>query len=353
MRERVVQNKKGGSAPLGKWRAAIVLIVLLMAVSAIRHGLSQGQTVEKSEFIMDTLVSIRASGKGVEAAVERAFEEVRAVDSMLSSYVPESDISRVNAGAQDVYVRVSSDTLLVLKRIQEFYRKTGGAFDPTVAPFVRLWGFDSGNYRIPTDGEIQEAFELVGFDKVLIDEAQSAVKFEKEGMSLDLGGAGKGYAVDRAYSLLEEHGVKYAFISAGTSSIRVFGMKPGGKPWRVGVGHPRRPGELLGVITLSSGDALGTSGDYQQYFEKDGILYFHIIDPHTGVQPRDLAAVTVLAENALDADILSTAVFVLGSDAGMELVESLDGVEAVLFTADGDILLSSGMDVRFELQDGG
>lgn len=353
MQRRIGQSKKGRIGFLGKWLAAIALIAIVMTVSVIRHGLNQSQTIEKSEFAMDTLVSIRASGKGARQAVDQAFDEIRSVEFLLSSYVPSSDISRVNSEAGRGYVTVSSDTLWVLERARQFYWKTSGAFDVTVAPLVRLWGFDSGNYRVPTNEEIQDVLQLVGFDKVLIDEVQVAVRFEREGMSLDLGGVGKGYAVDRAYSLLEKQEVDSAFISAGTSSIRVLGAKPGGKPWRVGIGHPRSPGEYLGVISLRSGDALGTSGDYQQYFEKDGVVYSHIIDPHTGLQPRDLSAVTILARNALDADILSTAVFVLGSVKGMELVESLKGVEAVLFTANGDILVSSGMNGRFELQSGG
>jgi thiamine biosynthesis lipoprotein len=353
VQRRIGQSRKSRSWFLGKWPAAIVLIVTVMMVSVIRHGLNQSQTVEKSEFAMDTVVLIKASGKGAREAVDQAFDEIRSVEALLSSYVPSSDVSRVNAEAGYGYVTVSSDTFWVLERVQEFYWKTGGAFDVTVAPLVRLWGFDSGDYRVPMDEEIQDALRLVGFDKVLMDELQVAVRFKKEGMSVDLGGVGKGYAVDRAYSLLEKQGVDYAFISAGTSSIRVLGTKPGGKLWRVGIGHPRSSGKYLGVVSLRSGDALGTSGDYQKYFEEDGVVYSHIIDPHTGLQPRDLSAVTILARNALDADILSTAVFVLGSAKGMELVESLDGVEAVLFTANGDILVSSGMNGRFELQSGG
>jgi thiamine biosynthesis lipoprotein len=353
VRRRIVQSMKSKRGFLGKGIVVIGLITILMVISVIRHCVYQSQLVEKSEFVMDTFVSMKVSGEAAGEAVEQAFGEIKSVDRLLSSFVTDSDISRVNAEAGHEYVIVSDDTLLVLECAAEFYWKTGGAFDVTVAPLVRLWGFDTADYRVPTNEEIQDTLRFVGFDKVLIDEVRSAVRFEKDGMSLDLGGVGKGYAVDRAYNALEKQKVDYAFISAGTSSVRVLGTKPGGELWKVGIGHPRSPGKYLGVISLSPGDALGTSGDYQQYFEEDGVSYSHIIDPRTGVQPRDLSAVTILARNALDADILSTSVFVLGSEKGMELVESLDGIEAVMYTTSGDMLISSGMNGRFEIQGGG
>lgn len=350
MQRRIIKRNRNTSTRPGRWTTVIILVFMVLITSAVKYGLNRKSTIEKREFIMDTFVSIKASGIRVKQAIELAFEEIRRIDDLFSLYKPDTEIDRINAQADGGYVTVSNDTLLVLKRVREFYWMTEGAFDGTIAPLARLWGFDSGNYKVPTSDAIQTALKLVGFDKVLIDEVQSGVRFERSGMSLDLGGAGKGYATDKAYDALKESGVDYAFISVGTSSIRVLGSKPDGTDWRVGIGHPRNPSEYFGVILLKPGEALGTSGDYQQYFEEDGIRYSHIIDPRTGLQPRELLSVTVLAGNALDADILSTAIFVLGVEKGMELVEELDGVEAVLFTADEDIFVSSGIKDRFVLQ---
>jgi thiamine biosynthesis lipoprotein len=336
-----------------KWTVAVILIILIIAAGVIRNSLNHPESVEKSDFVMGTFVQVRAVGKRVNHAVNEAFREIKAIDALLSSFVPDSDISRLNAQAGLEDISVSKDTLFVLERAGAFFKMTGGAFDVTVGPLVSLWGFHSGDYRIPSEEEIWNALQFVGFDKVSIDFSNASVKLGDKGMSLDLGGAGKGYAVDVAYDILEKYGPDYALISAGSSSMRVLGVKPEGKAWKIGVGHPRNPNEYLGVVTLKPGEAIGTSGDYQKYFEEDGVLYSHILDPHTGRQPRELSAVTLIAPNALDADILSTAVFVLGSTAGILLVESLDGVEAVLFTANGEIILSSGMINRFEAQSGG
>jgi thiamine biosynthesis lipoprotein len=332
---------------------SLVIVIGLLLVGALRWTeLRQAQAVvTDTRFMMNTMVTIKIIGEREDkalAAMEEAFFRIREVEEALSAYLDRSDIALVNEAAGKEYVPVSHHTLKVLGESIGYAQLTEGAFDPSIGPLISLWGFDTGEAKVPDDKGISRTLPHVDYRKVRMDKANNRVMLAEPGMRLDLGGAAKGYAVDVAAQILIERDIGAALIDAGMSSIRVIGSKPSGQSWAIGVGHPRQTEKYLGVIPLLGGQALGTSGDYQQYFVRDGKRYSHIIDPRTGLQPEGLASVTILAPNGLEADILSTAVFVLGPIEGMALVEELDGVEAVMVTEEGKVLVSPGLQGRFK-----
>ncbi len=325
-------------------------ILVISAITWTKSSLESKVTFD-SKLVMDTMVTIKVIGEREEKArkaIDDAFDAISRMDRLLSLYVKGSDVTRINEASGEGYVEVSSDALKVIKAAISYSRLTEGAFDPSIGPLIHLWNFDTGKGHLPDPEEVIWELAKVDYRKIIVNDDKREVMLSDEGMRLDLGGAAKGYAADVALEVLQRHGIKSALIDVGMSSMRVLGLKPKGEVWRIGISHPRDPQKYLGILLLQSGEAIGTSGDYQQFFMEDGNRYFHILDPRTGWQPKGTTSVTILTDNGLDADILSTAIFVLGPDEGMKFVEEQDGVEAVMVTENGEILLSSGLKGRFK-----
>ncbi len=301
--------------------------------------------------LMDTTVEIvLPAGNPAEAGVlNRVFSEMERLETRFSRNLEGSEISNLNEQAGQGPVRVGADTIDMLQQARNIFDLSEGAFDPAVAPLLDLWGFSNKTYRVPLKNEIETLLPLVDYALVEIDRPRREVSFLAEKVSLDLGGIAKGYIVDRGVDLLRQGGVNHGFIDAG-GDIGIAGPRPDGKPWRIAVRHPRQEGKILAVIPLSSG-AVATSGDYERMFEQGGQRYHHILDPDTGYPASGLTSATVIAPNATEADALSTAVFVLGPGPGLELVESLPGVEAILVTPRLEIIISSGLKGKIELPD--
>jgi len=295
---------------------------------------------------MDTFVKVdiySTAGSGEAGLMEEAagsvLEEFQRLDTRFNRFKPASEISRINASAGE-WVATDDEILSVLASAREYTQITGGAFDITVGPLVDLWGFGTENPEVPSPAEIRDVLGLIDGSKMIIDRPNKRVKLTP-GMSLDPGGILKGYAVDRAATRLREEGIRTALIDAG-GNIYVLGRKERG-PWRIGIQHPRSPDNVIAVVSVDENKALATSGDYQRFFEADGHRYHHILDPRTGRPSRHLVSATVIADSAMEADALSTGVFVLGPDKGMDLVERLPGVEAVLVDREMNVVISSGL----------
>ena len=306
-----------------------------------------------SEFLMSTIVEITAVGTEEESrqAMRLAFEEIRRIDSLMSVYNPDSEVSRINEAAGKSAVQASADTLKVINESLRIAHLTNGALDITVAPLMELWGFGNGENRVPSDDELQEKLPLVDYTKVLVNGDSLTVKLDLPGMQIDVGGVAKGYAVDSAIRVMKEAGIRNALINAG-GDIYGVGAPPGKESWRIGIRHPRDRADLLGVIELKD-QAVATSGDYENFFEVDGKRYCHIMDPGTGRPVQGIMSVTILADTAAEADALATAVFPLGADEGMKLIESLEGVDGIIVTGseadDLKIMMSSGLENRIRL----
>lgn len=287
------------------------------ALSGAADGL-----VVRSHFLMGTVWEIAAHGARRDVlvrAIEEAFAEIRRADELMSNYREESELSQLNRRAARERVRVSNDLYQLLCEAARIGRLTGGAFDITVAPLLRAWGFLGGRPRVPSEREIAERLEKVGWPLLGLDDEQKSVSFALSGMELDLGGIAKGWAVDRAAEALARRGVAGALISAGSSTFYAYRRDPRGRPWRVLVRSPLAEGELLAVADLED-ESLSTSGGYGKFFEAGGRRYCHIIDPRSGKPVQGMLSATVLAPRAVESDALSTALFVMGLEEGKEFL---------------------------------
>ncbi len=306
--------------------------------------------VREDRLALGTLVTIKLYGEEplMKPLFAPAFAEFERVDSLMSRYRTDGEVAAIEA-ATGRFVRCSSATQEVLKRTLHWARACDGAFDPTVGPLTRLWNFPDA-LDVPDSAAVDSALALVDFRALRVEEGGAML--QRQGMRLDLGAAAKGYAVDRAVARLRDAGASAGLIEAG-GDIRYWGEKPDGSPWHFGIQHPRDPGRYFEVEDIGLA-AIATSGDYEQYIESGGQRYHHILDPHSGWPARGLISATVWAQTAMDADILSTAIFVLGAERGLQLVEEWPQVEALVFSEDGGGLRSratSGVQGRFRFVD--
>lgn len=329
---------------------ALVAVVALILVFAVRRKDGAASSVDEHRLMMGTIVSVTVfspDGEASARAIEAAFDEIARVEALTTRYSPESEISRINSleGERAGAIPVNPEVVRVVRTSLAISELSGGAFDVTVAPLVDLWQFEEDGV-IPSQEAIEAVLPLIDYTRVHAD-AHGASLTLPSGIRVDLDAIAKGYAVDRAVAVLEEQGVESAIVDAG-GDVGLLGAPPRAEGWRVGVKHPRSGG-LLGVLTLDGG-AVATSGDYQRYTTVEGRRFHHILDPSTGYPASGVVSVTVSAETAVDADGLATAVFVMGSERGMGLVEKLPGVEAVIVTGEeeiGEILVSSGLRGQF------
>jgi thiamine biosynthesis lipoprotein len=308
----------------------ISLPLLILLSIGVWLGVNRQSTVTKSEFCLGTVIEITVTGKTPEKAIATAFRAIRRIERLTSSHAG-SDISRLNQWAGIKAVKVAPETLEILKLINDYDPLISGAFDPTIAPLVDLWGFGyDGQPHLPKQQQIQNLLPLVDLRQIRINQTAGTVLLNKPGMKLDFGGIAKGYAIDRAYHCLRQTGIKSALINGGSSSIRVIGRRRDHRPWQIGLGHPRRAEELLGQLTLPHDSALGTSADTQNYFIKDRKRYSHLLNPHTGYPAQDKILVTVTAPTAAEADLLSTACFILPLDQIKQLIAKRPSVKVIV-----------------------
>lgn len=270
----------------------------------------------------------------VRSAAEAAIEEIERIEQLLSHYLPESEISYINAHAGDEPIHVHPEVFDLIARAIRLSEETEGAFDITVMPLIRCWGFFTGSGRVPDFYTLARAMERAGFSHLRLDHEELAVAFDVHGVEIHLGAIGKGYAVDRAIEVLREAGVQSGMVHGGHSSVRAFGTLPGTGGWQVNLPHPLEPERSLAHLLLRN-RAISTSSSTEQYFERNGQRYGHILDPRSGLPVQnDLLSVSVLAEEATITDALSTAFFVLGEAGIRKYVSKHPGVQAAILRQD-------------------
>ena len=279
---------------------------------------TQGQTLERYEAsasIMGSVYTIAAYGEHrgrLASAVRAAFDEARRIDAFLSNYKKTSELSRINREAADGPVEVSSEMARLLARCLDYSRQSEGAFDITVGPLMKAWGFFKGSGELPSSFAISRARKLVGYRLLRLNMESRTIEFQKSGVELDPGGIGKGYAVDRMAEVLRQAEVTHAFISAAGSSLYAIGAPPEEpRGWYVRIRHPRDPKRTAAELYLKD-ESLSTSGSYEKFFEIDGKTYSHIMDPRTGRSAEGIASVSVLSEHTLDSEAWTKAFFVNG-----------------------------------------
>lgn len=285
-------------------------------------------------FRIDVIVSDEAEGR---RAIEAAFFEVERAEELLSNWSETSQISALNRAAGIQPVVVSHELIAVLDRALDISRLTAGAFDISFASCGGLWSIK--DRRIPSEEELASCLAHVDYRKVALDYQQSAVFVADRNTRVGIAGLAKGYRVDRAARILEDRGIA-DYVVDGGGDMRVSSTSET-RSWEIKVAHPRWPEEPLGTVDLGSG-AIATSGDYEWFFEADGVRYHHILDPATGRPARKSISATVIAESAVDADALATGLFVMGPSDGLALAERLPGVEALLIAPDLSVHTTSG-----------
>lgn len=308
----------------------LLLLGLLLAAAWWRLQPGPG-AVQHSRLLLGTTVTIEAAGAEaavLERAVATAFAEIARVEALMSPHRPDSDVSRLNAAERTALV--APETAEVIALGLEIARRSDGAFDLNLGRLKALWGIETDTPQVPSPAAITAALQGIGPGALSL--SGNLVTKSSPQLAIDLGAIAKGYAVDRAIAVLRADGIPSAAVNAG-GDIGLLGSKQG-RPWRIGVQHPRQPGSVL--VTLEVADrAVVTSGDYERSFERAGRRYHHLFDPHTGLPADRCQSVTVLAPSAMLADALATALFVLGPEPGLSLLSGYPGVDALIVAADG------------------
>ena len=281
-------------------------------------------------------------------AFDKAFDEFDRLDALMSTWKDGSDILRLNAAAGNAPVAVSAEVREVLHASQEVSEWTSGKFDVTFAALSGLWKFDHDiDGQVPDRSQIAPRLPLIDYRALQIDDRAGTASLTRAGMKVNLGGIGKGYAVDRAVTILRDAGLSDFMIQSG-GDLFVAGRR-GDRPWRVGIQDPRGfPDTTFAALELTD-VALSTSGDYERFFIRDGRRYHHILDPDTGEPALRSRSVSIVAKTSTAADGLSTGVFILGGEEGMALIEKLPDVEGVIVTAENKVMVSSGLKERLAL----
>jgi thiamine biosynthesis lipoprotein len=334
--------------PAGRFKRGALLFCSLLLSSCGASPLNE--RVSKNEFVLGTLCTITLYERASPRLFDAAFDRLRELEDILSANKAGSDLDRVNSAAGTEAVRVRPELVETAERALHYARLSGGAFDPTVGPLVKLWNIGFEGERVPSQSELEAALPLVNWRGLEIDREEGRVFLRQRGAALDLGGIAKGYAADEAVTLLRAGGVSRGIVDLG-GNIFVFGAKDKkGSPWSVGVQDPLKPrGNYLGILKVVNKSVV-TTGVYERFFEEEGERYHHVLSTVTGRPVNNgLLSVTIAADASIDADALSTAVFALGHEQGRALLEAVPGAGAVFVFGDKSAALAGEIGNAFTL----
>ncbi|MBC8413614.1 MAG: FAD:protein FMN transferase [Nitrospira sp.] len=339
-----------------QWMPTLCAIFVILIIAGCNNS---KQTYKKSRVLMDTYCTITVtstSRTNAETAIDAGFNAIERIQNLINYYDDKSELSALNRAAGLAPVEVSAETLDMLQKAVAISKLTDGAFDPTIAPLLRHWQFTKGETKhvLPTKETISNSLRHIGYSGIQINTENSEVFLTETGMKIDLGGIAKGYGADKAIEAIKNTGVNAALVAIA-GDIRGFGNNADGSPWRIGIQDPRpaktmdKPWEdIIASIDLLD-RAVSTSGDYQRFFIKDGKRYHHILDPRTGY-PSDsgLISATVIAPEGYLSDSLSTAIFILGPEKGLMLLNS-EGMDAVLIDQNKQVFITDGIKEKIKI----
>ena len=319
--------------------------------SGFGYGSSSPEKTSQTGFYFDTLCAVTIYGKASSPDFDAVFSRTAEIEKQLNAHNKESALSMLNRRAGEGPVEVTDDLFYVIKHGIAYSQLTDGGFDITIGPVQRLWGIGGDSPAVPEPSALSAALDSVDFRKVVLFDRDNRVLLENTGMMIDLGGIAKGYAADEAAAVLDDRGYRHALINFGGNVVAI-GNRPDGTPWRIGIQHPELTrGDTLCVIEVVNATVV-TSGKYERFFEAGGVRYHHILDTDTGYPVENgLASVTIITDSSMKADALSTAVFVLGLEAGLDLIYGFEGVEAIIVTEEKTVYLTDGIRDDFSLVD--
>ncbi len=309
-----------------------------------------GQLYREQAYYLYTQVEITTYGKIDDAIYQEIWSELDRLDHLLSMKDDKSEIAKINASAGIKPVKISEEVFNLIKQALD-YSKMSDTFDISIGALVQLWGIGTENARVPTQAEIDQVLPTINYQNVVLDETAHTVFLKQKNMAIDLGAIAKGYAADLTKQILLKHDIDSAIINFGGNILTV-GTKTDGRAWRVGIQTPDNArGSYMGILQLSDNSVV-TSGTYERFFEQDGKRYHHILSTTTGYPvDNELASVSIVAENSMVCDALSTLIFVQGVEQGLVMIEALPNAEAILITKDKAVYLSSGLTERFVIKD--
>jgi thiamine biosynthesis lipoprotein len=320
--------------------SGLALILILFLSSCSLHEERIFKESRPSMYTIVTITVICRTEEQAQKAMDASFRELDRLAALMNFYSADSEISMINRQAGHAAVKVSRDTLDLLEKAVYVSEMTEGAFDVTVGPLVKLW--DMQKKIVPDRKAVIEAKEKVGYRNIVLDKTSSTVFLRKSGAQIDLGGILKGYAADKVVEILKQNGLTSAIVAVG-GEVRAIGRKPDGTPWMVGIQNPRQKSsadEISATIELSD-KATSTSGDYNKYFEKDGVRYHHLLDPGTGFPSKNCGSTTIIAKDSTTADGFSK-LFVLGPEKGLKVAKRL-GFDVIYIDCNGGIVMSDGL----------
>ncbi len=313
--------------------------------------MEQTTVIESDGFCMSTEITYKAFGENAAPAVTQAKAALLRLENILSRFIPGSEVSVINKNAGKGYVNISSETFEVLSCASRISEISRGFFDITVGPLIDLWRYRQ-SFQVPEDEKIRHVLSLVNYRDLLLNPDEQSASLRRPEQSIDLGGIGKGYISDCLVKTLQKYGIVSAFVNIG-GNVSTLGNKPDGSSWSVGIRHPRYIGCLIGAVKVT-GQAVVTSGDYERYFIDDtGKRRHHIINPTTGYPVESgLISVTVVADSAMIADGLSTAIFAAGMDKGLGYLTHFPGVDVVLVDNHQRVFITRGLKETYQTVEG-
>jgi thiamine biosynthesis lipoprotein len=280
-----------------------------------------------------SIIAYGREGQEIKQIVREALDEVDRIDRLMSHYKKDSPLSEINRKASKGPVRVEPELFDFISECIKYSRESDGAFDITVGPLMKAWGFFRDEGRLPSDSELSKARLKTGYRHIILNEKERTVRFDRDGVELDLGGIAKGYAVDRAVRLLKSRGIERALVSAGGSTIYGLGSPPDSPGWEIQIQDPIDHRKTAATISLNN-RALSVSGSYEKFFEVDGVRYSHIMDPRTGMPVQDILSVAVITETGTAGDALDNVFYVLGIEKSRKLLERYPVTEVIFFLPD-------------------
>lgn len=336
------------------YKLGIIFIILILISTGCTMKNNKEGPISKTDFLMDTVMTIKIYDKSDEDIINKALSRVREIEEKMSSKIETSEISKINQNAGINPVEVSEETYYVLKIGKKYAELSNGAYDPTIGPLVDLWDIKSEEKErdsIPTIENIQKKKELVNYEKLELLEDNKVFLSEKN-MKITLGSIVKGYAADEVRKILSENGVNIAIIDLG-GNVFAHGVKADDNPWIIGIQNPFKiTGNHIGTLKVKN-KSIVTSGNYERYFEYENKRYHHILNRETGYPAEnEIMGVSIISEDSIDGDALSTTLFVLGLEKAQNLVNSLEGINAIFITKDKEIYISENMEENFSLNEG-
>jgi thiamine biosynthesis lipoprotein len=325
----------------------LIIAALTMSAFVVIKNRTDSEYLTTEIYSMNTVIQINISGKDKKDATDAVTQEINFLNQKFDDFSPQSDVSKINDNAGKNAVEVDNVTIEIISKALECYKETDGAFNISVAPLSKLWGFKGNELRVPLESEIKQTINLVNINDLIIE--GNKVMLRKTGEAIDLGGIAKGYTLDKIKEILPKYNLKSAIINMG-GNILTYGISNKGN-WLIGIKNPREDG-VVGKITIKGSKFISTSGDYEKYFIENGKRYCHIINPSTGLPSDKIVSVTVVSDKGYLGDAFSTAFFVLGKEKSLELANK-SGVEIIGFDKNLNPFFTDGIKNEVNIEKGG